>query len=52
VKDLPLSGQAVYLEVNRRHLSVTPAKFSEDLDFLRKEEHTLSDLLIQLSKKF
>jgi len=26
VKDLPLSGQAVYLEVNRRQLSVTPAK--------------------------
>ncbi len=37
VKDLPLSGQAVYLEVNRRQFKCESCQkpFSEDLDFLR-----------------
>lgn len=38
VKDLPLSGQAVYLEVNRRQFKCDSCEkpFSEDLDFLQK----------------
>ena len=40
VKDLPLSGQAVYLEVNRRQFKCDSCEkpFSEDLDFLRKRK--------------
>lgn len=37
VKDLPLSGQAVYLEVNRRQFKCDSCRkpFSEDLNFVR-----------------
>lgn len=38
VKDLPISGQAVYLEVNRRQFKCDDCEkpFSEELDFLKK----------------
>jgi transposase len=38
VKDLPLSGQPVYLEVNRRQFKCKKCckPFSEDLDFVNK----------------
>jgi len=52
VKDLPLSGQAVYLEVNRRQFKCTSCgkPFSEELNFLgtrRTYTNRLANSIIQ-----
>ena len=46
VKDLPISGQAVYLEVNRRQFKCKNCgkPFSEELDFVAKRRQYTSRL--------
>lgn len=56
VKDLPLSGQPVYLEINRRQFKCDSCRkpFSEELNFVRKKRsYTLrlaEDIIAQILK--
>jgi transposase len=53
VKDLPLSGQRVYLEVNRRQFKWEKCRkpFSEDLDFVKKIRNYTKGLADEIVRK-
>lgn len=50
VKDLPLSGQPVYLEVNRRQFKCNSCRkpFSEQLDFVKPRRHYTKRLAAEI----
>jgi transposase len=50
VKDLPLSGQPVYLEVNRRQFKCDSCRkpFSEELDFVKRGRHYTKRLAVEI----
>ena len=53
VKDLPISGQAVYLEVNRRQFKCKNCgkPFSEELDFVNKRRQYTSRLAQEIVRQ-
>lgn len=53
VKDLPISGQAVYLEVNRRQFKCENCKkpFSEELKFVKKRRKYTSRLATEIIRQ-
>lgn len=53
VKDLPLSGQAVYLEINRRQFKcdICQKPFSEELSFVRRKRNFTSRLADSIVKE-
>lgn len=50
IKDLPISGQPVYLEINRRQFKCASCRkpFSEELDFVKKKRSYTSRLAIDI----
>ncbi len=50
IKDLPLSGQAVYLEINRRQFKCDSCRkpFSEELNFVKKKRTYTSRLAAEI----
>ncbi len=53
VKDLPMSGQPVYLEVNRRQFKCENCKkpFSEELNFVKKRRKYTSRLATEIIRQ-
>lgn len=53
IKDLPISGQSVYLEVNRRQFKCEECQkpFSEELNFVKKRRKYTSRLANQIVKQ-
>ena len=53
VKDLPISGQAIYLEVNRRQFKCNNCgkPFSEELDFVNKRRQYTSRLAKEIVRQ-
>ena len=53
VKDLPMSGQSVYLEVNRRQFKCEKCKkpFSEELNFVKKRRKYTSRLATEIIRQ-
>lgn len=53
IKDLPLSGQPVYLEINRRQFKCDSCRkpFSEELDFVNKKRSYTSRLAQDIVKQ-